>query len=312
MAAYSKAILFYNTKAGNAREGKQQQIILDHFKQHRIDLEVVTLPKSPPEIDDLVSAALANNTDLIIAAGGDGTVALISNRLVGTQTPLGIIPLGTGNLLAKQLAIPLKLEPALGLITNQDHKIVQIDTLKYNHRHYLMNISIGVSPKIMETTNSDTKQRFGFFSYLVHFIQQILGLKLEKVLVEYDHNQKTYMAAEVLIANIGTAGIEPLVWSEDVSLTDSTMDLLIFRAANFSDIIGLLYSIFTKKGKRNPGIKFHQVKEYCRIETPTPMPIQADGDVIGQTPAIIYLAPKSLRIISNQTENVNRTNNLKE
>ncbi len=312
MAAYSKAILFYNTKAGNAREGKQQQIILDHFKQHQIDLEVVTLPKSPTEIDDLVSAAMEDNTNLIIAAGGDGTVALISNRLVGTRTPLGIIPLGTGNLLAKQLAIPLKLEAALNLITNQDHKIVEIDTLKYNNRHYLMNISIGVSPKIMETTHSDTKQRFGFFSYLVHFIQQILGLKPEKVQVEYDHQKKTYLAAEVLIANIGTAGIEPLVWSEDISLTDGTMDLLIFRATNFTGIMTLLFSVFTKKGKRNPGIKFHQVKEYCRIETPIPMPIQADGDVIGHTPAIIHLVPKSLRVISNQTENVNLTNNLKE
>lgn len=305
MAAYSKAILFYNSKAGNAREGKQQQIILDHFKQHLIDLEVVTLPKSPTEIDDLVSAAMEDNIDLIIAAGGDGTVALVSNRLVGTQTPLGIIPLGTGNLLAKQLAIPLKLESALGLITKNDHNIVEIDTLKYNNRHYLMNISIGISPKIMETTNSNTKQRYGFFSYLVHFIQQILGLKLEKVLVEYDHQKKTYMAAEVLIANIGTAGIEPLVWSEDVSLTDGTMDLLIFRAANFTDIMGLLYSIFTKKGKRNPGIKFHQVKEYCLIETPTPLPIQADGDVIGHTPAIIHLVPNSLRIIANQIKNQN-------
>jgi len=65
-------------------------------------------------------------------------------------------------------------------LTHQEHKIVEIDTLKYNNRHYLMNISIGVSPKIMETTHSDTKQRFGFFSYLVHFIQQILGLSLSK------------------------------------------------------------------------------------------------------------------------------------
>jgi len=169
-----------------------------------------------------------------------------------------------------------------------------------------------ITAKIMETTNSDTKQRFGFFSYLVHFIQQILGLKPEKVQVEYDHQKKTYLAAEVLIANIGTAGIEPLVWSEDISLTDGTMDLLIFRATNFTGIMTLLFSVFTKKGKRNSGIKFHQVKEYCRIETPIPMPIQADGDVIGHTPAIIHLVPKSLRVISNQTENVNLTNDLKE
>jgi len=238
---------------------------------------------------------------MVVAAGGDGTASLVSNKIVGTEVPLAIIPLGTGNLLAKQLNIPLKLEKALELIVAPDHEIVEIDTINFNDRNYLMNLSVGISPKIMETTPSSEKQRLGVFSYIIHFIHHLLGLQLQRVTLEFDHQMSTHLASEVLITNIGIAGIDPLIWSEDVLLNDNVLDLLIFRAHNFSDFVRLLISIFTKKGKKSPEIKFHKIREYCRIESHSPMRIQADGDVIGTTPAEIFVKPSSLKIIAGKS-----------
>jgi len=303
MANYSKAILFFNKKAGNIKAGKQPQIIRAYFDKHNIDLEIVEIPKPLGDIDKIISQALNNGTELFVAAGGDGTVSLVSNSLVGTEVPLGIIPLGTGNLLAKELNIPLKLEDALELITAQDHETTKIDTFSFDNRYYLMNISVGVSPRIMESTDSSDKQRLGVFSYLIHFVQQIFGIQLQRISLEFDHQNTTLMASEVLITNIGTAGVDPLIWSEDVSLDDGILDLLVFRGTNIFDILGLLISIFTKRVKLNPVIKFFKVMQYCRIESQYPMCIQADGDIVGDTPIEILVVPRSLKIIIDKSLN---------
>jgi len=297
MAEYQKALLFYNPKSGHSNPGQHCELIKTHFSKHDITLETIFVPKPHQELQTIIEEAIAEGVRLFIAAGGDGTVSMISSHLVGKDIPVGIIPLGTGNLLAKVLGIPLKLEQALELITADQHTLTKIDTFKLNGRHFLMNVSIGVSPNIMESVDSQQKQRLGFSAYLINFIRQILGLKMHRVYIDCDHNSYSYQASEILITNIGTAGVDPLTWSEDILLNDGTMDLLIFRAANLWDILGLLVSVFAKKGKFNPKVKFVKVKNYCKIESPSPLPTQADGDVVGETPFEIFVVPSSLSII---------------
>jgi diacylglycerol kinase family enzyme len=173
-------------------------------------------------------------------------------------------------------------------------------------RYFLLDISVGVSPKIMESVDSEQKQRLGFFAYLINFIQQLLGLALQRVEIEYDHNKTTYAASEILLTNIGTAGVEPLTWSDEILLNDGTLDLLIFRAASLLDILGLVIAVFSKKGGLNPVIKFLKVKEYCRLTSQSPMHTQADGDVIGKTPFTIHVCPNSLKIIAGKSNKVNQ------
>lgn len=298
MAKYSKAILFYNNKAGHSKAESQKRIIENHFNQRSIDLNILDVPKPQTVIDKIIQTGISESVDLFIAAGGDGTVSMISNSLVGTDYPLGIVPLGTGNLIAQELKIPLRIEKALETITSKDSTTVLMDTFKLEDRYYISNVSVGVSPQIMRETDAQEKQQLGIFAYLIKFIQQILGLQLHEVNIDYDGEKTTVMASEVLLTNIKIAGIDPLIWSEEISLTDGILDLLVFRAATIIDILGLVFSIFAKKGKLNPVVKFLEVRDYCRIESSSPMYIQADGDLIGETPFTIQIIPKSLKIIT--------------
>jgi diacylglycerol kinase (ATP) len=295
-----KAVLFYNPQSGHSKGNHQCDEIRNHFIRHGVDLETVFVPLPYDEIKSIVDSAISNRVDLFIAAGGDGTVSMISTHLVGKDYPLGIIPLGTGNLLSKVLKIPQKLEQALALITDEERDQVKIDTIKLGDRYYLLNVSVGISPRIMESVNSQQKQKLGFFAYLINFIQQILGLKLHRVFIESDHQKSSHLASEILITNIGTAAVEPFTWSEDISLNDGIMDLLIFRAVNIWDISRLLFSIFTKKCKINPEVKFCKVNEYCRVESQSPLHIQADGDIVGETPFEIHVIPSSLTLIAGK------------
>ncbi len=295
-----KALLFFNPKSGRVRAEHHRDLIRNHFDAHKIDLEIIVFPKEFETLGTIVDTAISQGVDLFIAAGGDGTVSLLSTHLVGKEKSLGILPLGTGNLLAKALGIPQNIKEALDLVTSANPNKVNIDTFKMNERYFVMNISVGLSPKLMESVDSEQKQHLGFFAYLINFIKQILGLQLYRVHIEHDHKKTTVMASEILITNISTAGVDPLIWSEDISLTDGILDLLIFRAANIWDVLGVVKSIIIKKDETNSVVKFMKVKEYCRIETRSPLHTQADGDVIGETPFEIAVFPNSLSIIAGK------------
>ena len=298
MQNYSKVIIFYNNKAGHIKLFDPLQIIHDHFLASEIHYRIVEVPLPEPELGDVIAEALDQGYDLFIAAGGDGTVSFVGNHLIGTYKPLGILPLGTGNLISKEFNIPQRLPDALKLITSGDHKTILMDTIKFHDHHYVANISVGVSPKIMEQVNAEDKHRLGFFAYLFSFIRQILGLELQKFTLTYDDQETTVMASEILISNSRSVGLEAIKWSEGVAIDDGILNIFVIRAANLFDLFSLIFSIFTKSEKYNTIVKILQFNEYCRVDTKEATPIQADGDCVGVTPMEVQVEPRSLRLIT--------------
>ena len=308
MNKYSNAILFYNENSGQSDIVHHIKAIQDHFSKMNISLEIVNIIESIKDIDSIIQDAIINNVDLFIAAGGDGTVSLIASPLVGTDKPLGILPIGTGNLLAKELKIPLSIENALSVITSPNSERFELDTFTLNGQHYLLNVSAGVTPKIMANTPSEAKKRFGFFAYLVNFTQQLLGMKLERFNIDFDNHQETLLASEIIITNGRYMGVEPLEWADDIAINDGKLDIMIIRATNIIDILNLVISVFSKKKRINTVIKSMAFTDYCRIETPSPLVVQADGDLVGKTPIEICIKSKSLTIIVPNKESIKNTN----
>lgn len=298
MPKYSKAIIFYNKLSGHVKLFDPLQQIRDHFSKCKISYEIIDVPLPHKEIETLVSESIKQGVDLFIAAGGDGTVSFIGNHLVGKNKPLGILPLGTGNLISKELNIPQRLPDALKLITSGDHRTILMDTIKFRDRHFIANISVGIMPKILENTHSEDKQRLGFFAYVLNFFKQLVGLELQKFTISFDSQEETVLATEILISNSRSICVEALKWPVDVVIDDGILNIFAIRAANVFDLIKLIVSIFTKKEKFNPGIKFFQFSKYCRVETMKPMAIQADGDCVGETPMEVQVVQKSLKLIT--------------
>jgi YegS/Rv2252/BmrU family lipid kinase len=305
MASIKKALLFYNPYAGQIKDGHCLLTIQKHFKDLQIDLMTIQVPLPREELRKIVKTAHQESVELFLAAGGDGTVSFVSDTLVNTQEKLGILPLGTGNLIAKTLQIPLKLEKALNLTTSSDHGIYQVDSLfVVDDRNYISNVSVGVTPKLMESTCQDDKRRIGFFAYLVQLFQQLLGLKLHRYYLDYDHKKATYLASEILITNGRETGINYLHWSEDIIIDDGVLDIIIIRARNILDFIKLVISVFTNKAQLNPKYQKLSFKKYCRIETKKSYPVQADGDIIKFTPVEVHPVPRSVNIIVNKNCNI--------
>lgn len=300
MTDFKKAYLFYNTKAGQSNELAHRGIIRTHFSKHQIQLTTYFIPDPLVDIEEIISKGLSQGVELFIAAGGDGTVSLVGNVLVGTEFPLGIIPLGTGNLLAKELGIPTSLQDALETITVKDPRTKKIDTFLIKDHYYVLNVSVGISPNVMAMTPSEEKQKLGVKAYLLHLAQQLLGLKQHRFDIEYDQKRISIHASEILLTNSRTIGFDSLKWSKVVALDDGKLDMFIIRARNILDVLGLILSIFRKKETRTL-VKFVQFSDYCRISTRNEMKTQADGDLLGKTPVEVSINPRSLQIITGSS-----------
>jgi YegS/Rv2252/BmrU family lipid kinase len=307
MPGYQKAILFYNTESGHSKKGRQLDTIKAHFEKQDIFLSVVQFPKPGENIRTTLDQVPVDDADLLIAAGGDGTVSLISNKAINTEKTLGVIPLGTGNLLAQELKIPINLEKALNLITADNPKTFLMDTIKLDDRCCLLNVSAGLSPKVMKSTQSKEKQRYGLMAYIVNFVKQFLGLKRHRFFIDYDDHNLSFVASEVLITNGGSAGVETLKLSDNIELNDGQLDLFIIRAKNFYDVINLVISLFSKKNRQSSIMKHVKFSKHCRIETQTPLSVQADGDTIGETPIEIKVLHESLRVIIGENYEEQKT-----
>ena len=297
MPTYKKVLLFYNSQSGHSRLEKHRDMLESHFKALEINLQIIEVPKPQEVLKGMIDLAIEEGVTLFIAAGGDGTASMIGNPLIGTGAHLGILPLGTGNTLAKELKIPVSFAKALETITADDPEVIQMDAFRLNGQYYLLNFSAGVTPQIMGGTESEEKKRFGLFAYFIHFFEQLLGLKRHRFEIEIDGKKMSFLASEILVTNSRSLGLDPLKWTDNVKINDGTLDLFVIRAANIFDIISLTLSLFTKRQRKSPIVDSFQVKHHCCILSPSSLPTQADGDPIGETPVEIFVNPKSLNVI---------------
>jgi diacylglycerol kinase family enzyme len=158
-------IVLLNPTAGTKPSADRPAEIAELFRAAGLPARVVSLG-SPEEIAEAVDAArrAASGTDAVVAAGGDGTVSNVASALVGSNTPLGVLPIGTLNHFAKDLGIPLDLAQAVDVIVAG--RTVNVDVGEVNGRTFLNNSSIGVYPDIVVEREKLRHQGYGKWTAL--------------------------------------------------------------------------------------------------------------------------------------------------
>ena len=123
-------------------------------------------PAEGDSLADRVREAVASGCDLVVAAGGDGTVSAVADALAGTETPLGIVPLGTANVLAGELGIPLDLEAAVRLLAGDARPDAGSTRWSWAGKHYVTQVGVGLDAAMIRDTPGEHKRRFGRVAYL--------------------------------------------------------------------------------------------------------------------------------------------------
>ena len=137
-----KVAVFYNPAAGVQRQEDVAAEISRHFAVYKVAAEIVALP--PSGLAASIAQRIADGVDVVVAAGGDGTISSVAAALIDTPVPLGILPVGTLNHFAKDLGLPLDLAGAVRTIMEGQRR--RVDVGEVNGRIFVNNSSIGMYP----------------------------------------------------------------------------------------------------------------------------------------------------------------------
>ena len=305
--ANQKVFVVFNPKAGNA-EGSDamRSTLAGHFTSPRWISEIYETT-GKEDLAAICRAACERGVLLVIAVGGDGTVVGVANGLVNSKVPLGIVPLGTGNVLARVLGVPLKVDEALDMLTG-DHDVLEMDALKVEDRYLFSNVSVGLSPQVMKDTKSAQKERLGLLAYLWTMLKESRLFKLRRYTLTIDGQKQRINTAEIMISNTTLLEAPPHVWGPPETLTDSQLEVYVVMAHTLGDYVRLVWDVLRHGGQSAAKFDHWTGQHSIRIDTDQGAQlVQGDGEVIGHTPVEIQIVPKSLRVIMPKPKAVEET-----
>jgi YegS/Rv2252/BmrU family lipid kinase len=290
------AFIVLNPVSGIGNIDTFRQKLGSHFSQAgwTYSLYVTT---GQEKVKEVVCNALAQDpVDMVVACGGDGTIGQVAAGLVGTEIPLGTVPLGTWNALARNLGIPILTDDALRLLTGE-HSIRAIDALSVNDGIYLGNVSAGFSSSMIESTRRESKRRFGFLAYIWNLVLQLIGLRRIGFHLIIDQKHRKVRAAEVMVVNSTLIGLGELPTKLNIHPDDGKIDVCIMKPRSIFGMLTVAWNILVRGKNRHPEFRYYPATCSVHIKTKKPLTVQGDGEVIGQTPVEIFLVPQALNLV---------------
>jgi YegS/Rv2252/BmrU family lipid kinase len=294
--AIPKVYVVFNPVAGNTDADAVCQALNAIFTDDAVSAYSIYETTGQENLSEVVYQAINQGFNLVVAVGGDGTVAGVASGLADTDIPLGIIPMGTGNALALKLDIPLELEAALQLVLGQ-YAVQTMDAMQVDGRFFLLNVTIGLTPLIMRDAERERKQHFGRLAYVWAGLLALFNVQPQRFSIKVDGQVHRTRASEIAITNVATFGASMFKWGPHIRLDDAQLDVVIVRSRTLWDYLQLAWHTILNQHKQDPNVSYLSFKQSVIVDADRPLIVQGDGDVIGQTPVRVKLAPGALRII---------------
>ena len=288
-----KLLIIVNTKASKYDEKLLNKRLAHVLSENKVDGEVYYF-RDEAKLAERIDTAIREGVEAFVAAGGDGTVALVGNHLRGNKCPIGIIPIGTTNSLAQVIGIPLDMGKAIKIAISST-KTRTIDGLEINDKLYFMNASTGLSSYAIRDITEKEKSFLGRFVYVFSAVRRWFRVKPSTFFLEIDGKPQQIEAAEIFITNTGVLG-GPQFKVSDSQLSDGKLEVLTIQKTTLGGFFNVLLDVYIRR-KRKKSICYIGQCERITIRSDEPLLVQADGDIIGQAPVAITIVPKAATFI---------------
>jgi YegS/Rv2252/BmrU family lipid kinase len=219
----------------------------------------------------------------VLVCGGDGTVRTVCAELAGTDIAVGIVPAGTGNLLARNIGVPLFLQAAVDVALNGRDRTIDLVALSGDgippHEHFMVMAGMGFDAAIMEGANEQFKARVGWLAYVVAGLRNLMFPAMRVDICVDDGPWTRHRARTVVIGNVGylQAGM-PLL--PDAAIDDGILDVVILHPRRFVSWVPLAFRVLSK-GRRTDETVNRMTGQKVSVRAAQDVPRQLDGDSIG-------------------------------
>ncbi len=320
----TKAELIYNPHGGQVVVRHELEAVVGFLKHNgwEVTMQETTRPKEATEIALL---AAERGAEVVIAAGGDGTVSEVAGGLVDTPAVLGVLPLGTTNSWAVQMGIPA-LSPLLPstnlakLVADIEERmeiqvpvnyyrkvlldaakvlternVVSVDMGEVSGRRFLMWAGIGMDAAILESVPPKEKAALGSWAYWITALGAISKRCSTDVRFRMDGATVTINTPLIIVSNIQLYGGVMAIGAR-AQVNDGKLDVCIFKGDGFFTFVQHALNIFSGQHMTDPKTEYFQCREVT-IESDCPMPVHVDGESCTGTPVTIRVLPAALRTI---------------
>jgi YegS/Rv2252/BmrU family lipid kinase len=295
----TRALLITNPAAARTQQ-RAVEAVMRTFRSAGWEAEVLATG-GPGDARRLAEYGVAERVDVVAVFGGDGTTMQAAAALVGTEVSLGVIPGGTGNLLAGNLRIPASPERAARALVGGRPRPFDLGRMQRpDGLHYFaVACGAGYDARVMAGTLSEHKRRWGMAAYVATTLRLIGEIRSAAHVITIDGVEYDANAAMVLVANCGEV-IPPLVRLRGgIRPDDGLLDVVVMRANSFGQSVRAVWELLREPaaaGGEDTFVGYASGRE-IRVESDPVQPVQLDGEPGGLTPFTASVVPGAIRIL---------------
>lgn len=242
---------------------------------------------------EIVASHSPGSVDAVVVGGGDGTLTRHIARALRLDVPVGLIPLGTFNELARTLEIPLEVEAACRTIAAGHTR--RIDVATVNGAYYVNEASIGLSSRLTRLQRPADKQRFGFWAIAASALAAFRYLRPFRAQIEYEGGSVALRTFQLTVANSHRFG--GFITAQGAAIDDGRLDLYAIEGEGLLPVWSVSRAILARRWDSGAGLRVYRAPSFS-VLTRRPHRITADGEPAGRTPAEFTVHPEALRVFA--------------
>ena len=290
MEKIKKAVFIINPVAGGGNKGPVVQQIKKYLRND-ISYEIINWD-FPHQKTEIIKRIKENDFDLAVAVGGDGTINQVAQAVANTNKKLAIIPVGSGNGLARHLQIPLDVKAAIDVINNG--KSICVDSCNVNDLFFVCTSGIGFDAHIGKLF-AESKTR-GFYTYFKLTMSQFMSYKPEDYKLFIDDKEISAKAFLITFANASQYGNNAYI-APQADIQDGLIDVCILKPFNAWNVVSLGWRMFNKTIHRSPLMETYRAKTLL-VKRTTSGPVHYDGEPNEMGELLRYeILPSSLNVL---------------
>jgi len=283
--------LIANPGSGRYRQGRALTAAKEYLSRagNAVDVEVTPQPGHGTGV---ARRAVTEGYEVVVACGGDGTLREVVCGLVGSGVTMGIIPLGTGNIIAMDLGIPK--HPMKACRTILEGTVQPMDVGRCGKNHFILAAGVGFDGEVIAETNLELKSKVKNLAYIYAGLKHLVKFKPKNFLLETDAFSGKVNALEIVICNSYRYGGYKL--KRGISIRDGLFDVCVIKGKLPLDPLKIFLWIVCRQGVPRRNLLTFKAK-YLKITSPQEAIVHNDGDVVGKLPVDFEVIEKGLSVI---------------